>query len=862
MKNYSFLYDKDFFNTCIKHNIKNSERTLIQVFVTNNDKKYIQDILHSLSSFFDKSKIVGSVTCGNILDGQETDETLINFTIYDDSDLVVSVCKNDFDINTFIPKINNDTKLLFIYANSVTFDSTYLVHQLQNNKQNIHIAGGLAGNNELTTDNFVFYKNEIIESGAVFVEVINPNLIIEQKTSLGWDSIGKKLSITSVKGNLIYTIDNIPAIELVSRYLGEDFIKNLPYSAIEFPLLLERNNKIISRTIIGSFEETGALLIIGDVLEGDIVRFGYGDYSSIIDSSHNCVSDILLEDHSFECSFIYSCISRKIFLEDIILKELDFFKYIPNSQGIFTFGEFFTFDNDKPELLNQSLSILLISEKHVKKDKNVKLLKPKLTSHKIFSLNILKNLLKKTSEENNLFITEIKQKNNALLHLSETDTLTGIPNRLSFNKKINYLIDKETDFIVSLFDINNFKHINDNFGHSSGDDVLKFLSNTVLNHIPLNFSFYRLSGDEFILLGETSNKDFFSKIVQNIFKSIEQSFENKNILNVIPFTLSVGCASFKTDSYDFEELMKYIDISMYQAKKELNTNTFIWFNSDLIATLDKEKQLLLDIEQAIFNNEFEVFFQPQINSNNNSIVGMEALVRWKKDNVYIYPDVFIPISEKYNLIYDIDKIVIEKSFAFFNYLIYELGYSGKMSFNASIQTLNNPLFVDFLKNLKEKYSIPNNKIEVEITENILITNIDFIQKQLNKIKQLHFLISLDDFGTGFSSISYLSELTIDKIKIDKSFLKEVETIKRKENIIKSIIFLANSIGIEVIAEGVENLNSVDILKKYKCFNIQGYYYSKPLPIKEFLLFYNKFSNIEYDFETDFEEIFKLIEKDS
>lgn len=434
-------------------------------------------------------------------------------------------------------------------------------------------------------------------------------------------------------------------------------------------------------------------------------------------------------------------------------------------------------------------------------------------------------------------ITLRKQAELKIKELAFTDVLTELPNR---NNCVNHLNDRllncdEVQTMAVLFlDLDQFKRINDTKGHSTGDVILKKVACRLKSAIAEHDFVARLGGDEFLILLENKTKNEVSKVAKSIIGQFSIPFVVKQ--DEFFVTPSIGISMYPADGKDQESLIKNADSAMYVAKEQ-GKNNFQFYSSSIAEKGARKMELEMALRKAISNNELELYYQPQINISTGSIYGAEALLRWKHPLYgYLSPDEFIPIAEETNLMLSIGEWVLTQVFMQKKKWEANGKKDIKLAINISARQFQYIDFFPFLQKEVQRLQINTTKIELEITESIM-QNIEKAKIELDNIKKLGFQISIDDFGKGYSSLSYLKSLPIDTIKIDKSFIDDINHQKHRGSLAKVIIDMGHNMNFEVIAEGVETKEQVEFLKKHECEIVQGYYYSKPLPPIEFASLY-------------------------
>ncbi|MGG3466486.1 EAL domain-containing protein [Neobacillus pocheonensis] len=413
------------------------------------------------------------------------------------------------------------------------------------------------------------------------------------------------------------------------------------------------------------------------------------------------------------------------------------------------------------------------------------------------------------------------------------DQLTGLLNRRSLIDHLNENIATKSknihSFALLSIDLDRFKQLNDTLGHLAGDEILKQVAGRLIQFQNENCLIYRLGGDEYNILLLKSNQKVTSAFVQKVFSAFSQSFYfNSQEYFISP---SIGISMYPNDGKDAEMLIKNADEALFQVK-ERGKGQSQFYRSEMSNVYSNLVTLETHLRRAIDNNELTLFYQPQIEITSGKAKSFEALLRWNnKDFGYIPPSEFIPLAEDTGLILPIGHWVIDnvcRQIMLWN----DSGYDDiRVAINISPKQFHQPNLVQFIKSMIEKYKIKPSSLEIEITEGVMSDTKEAIPI-IKKVKELGISISVDDFGTGYSSLNYIKRLPIDVLKIDQSFIRDIMVDEKDAAITTTIIHLGKSLGLEVIAEGVESKEQVEFLVNAKCHKIQGYYYSKPLPIDE------------------------------
>ena len=415
--------------------------------------------------------------------------------------------------------------------------------------------------------------------------------------------------------------------------------------------------------------------------------------------------------------------------------------------------------------------------------------------------------------------------------LSHIDTLTELPNRLFLSEKINEKTKEKKPFSLILLDLDEFKMMNDSYGHRFGDKILIQIAHILQDVFTTNTFIARMGGDEFGIIFESIEQEKIHEAMDTLYTRLNEPFE-VDLINVY-ITASAGICRYPEDAATMEEIYQEADVAMYNAKK-IGKNRFSFYDEAFKKETLFHTQIITKLKQALDTNELELYFQSQNDTSTHKIVGLEALLRWRSHEEMIPPDIFIPIAEHTTLIIEIGNFVLQRGFETI-VKWRDLGLlKERVAINISARHLMHANFILILQALLEQTSCIASWVEIEITESSVLENPELTIKILEQLKALGFHISMDDFGTGYSSLSYLKSLPIDKLKIDRSFITNITHEPKNQIIVKTIIFLAKELGLHVLAEGVETQEELDFLVENKIDSIQGYYYTKPLPEVEML----------------------------
>ena len=939
-----------------KNKISDNSKLLIQVFIGINSLEKIKSVLTIIKEILPSAKIVGASTDGEIMDAKvSTNKTVLSFTQFKNTTLKTHIEKRTSNEQSIGAKlainlIEKDTKAIITFTDGLHTNGENYLHSINLINKDIVVAGGMAGDNSKFEETFVFCENGITNNGAVGVALNNPLLHVHTDYNFNWKPIGKYLTITKAKDNQVFTIDNKTAYQTYAYYLGEEMAKKLPAIGVEFPLILKRNSILIARAVLAK-KDDGSLIFAGNLQEGDKVQIGFGNAEMILKDS--CKSVQQMQNKPVESIFVYSCMARRRFMPKSIHAELLPLQNVANTSGFFTYGEFF--HKTKKELLNQTMTMLALSESNTpadikscqliarnenedtihalshiinvttneliqtnqrltlaiegsqdglwewdikahllylsprfkeilglnryESDTNIFYLKNRINKNVLKEvLNDIKKSIKKKIENFNKiykinfneyqsiwiqikakiffdsnheplkmagFITDITELKKAqekimeqkivLHHQAYHDTLTNLPNRVLFLDRLNQAIRKAkrkfTKIAVLFIDLDNFKKINDSMGHKAGDEVLKQVAKILRDSIRDSDTLARFGGDEFtIIIDDFNHIRTISNITQKLLKMATKPLIVDD--QKIYVTYSIGISLYPDDGFGADILLKNADTAMYKAKDE-GKNRYQFYKQELTEKAFEKLVMETSLRVAIQNDELEIYYQPQIDTLSEKLKGMEALVRWNHPTLgLIPPDKFIPLASESDLIITLDEWVMKQAMKDFTSWLQVGLKPGYISLNLTMKQLEHSGFIDFLKSTLKETNCPANSIELEVVESQIMKQADKSIKILKEIRELGINLSIDDFGTGYSSLAYLKKLPIKKIKIDKSFVKNIPNDNENMAIVKAIISIAKNLNLITVAEGVETKEQRDFMLQCGCDKIQGYYYSKPITAKQ------------------------------
>lgn len=436
-------------------------------------------------------------------------------------------------------------------------------------------------------------------------------------------------------------------------------------------------------------------------------------------------------------------------------------------------------------------------------------------------------------------ISEIITAQEKIEHMAYHDVLTGLANRKLFSDKLNAALslasEEKTNLAVLFIDLDDFKLINDRYGHDIGDDVLVSIANNLNGSARPCDLFARIGGDEFagFLFGIEDSA------IDNAVNSVKQAIDGIYDTPVHSFKISasIGVTVFPRDDEDPDILLRHADQAMYEAKEQ-GKSGIRYFDTERFQSSWSRRHLLHDIEAALYNNDFELFYQPRIRLSDGELAGAEALLRWFRQQGAVSPTEIVSAIKNTSLEWELDKWVIETVLSHIK-VFKEKNLKGPFSLNMNPNSLQNPKFPLLLKSLLSEAQVAGEDVEIEILEVESIRDFEATRHILNQCEELGVKFSLDDFGTGYSSLTYFHALPISKLKIDQRFIKSINSDKDSLLLVKSILAIANANNKPVVAEGVETDEIAETLAHLNCEYAQGYGIAMPMPVLDYIDWANK-----------------------
>lgn len=441
-------------------------------------------------------------------------------------------------------------------------------------------------------------------------------------------------------------------------------------------------------------------------------------------------------------------------------------------------------------------------------------------------------------------VSEVVALNRRVEFLATHDELTGLPNRNLFKQRLDHAVIKanrtNSQVLLLFFDLDNFKLINDSLGHEAGDLLLIMATQRISECIRASDSLCRLGGDEFVMIMENASPQDGHRLVREIIAKFAMPFELYQ--QRVYSTLSIGVSVYPDDTTDPQSLLVFADLAMYRAKQN-GRNCFEFYTSNLNFIAHQWLGMENGIRDALKENQFFLVYQPQVDNTTMQLVGAEALIRWQHPERGLIPPLeFIKIAEQSSLINLIGDWVLEAVCLQIRAWL-DLDFEvPRISINISARHLRSERLMYALKTIPAKYQVSPHMLCIEITEHALLEDIDIVKSNMNYIKDAGFNISLDDFGTGHSSLMYLKRWSVNEVKIDRTFIDGLQNSEEDRVIVKAIVALADALNLNIIGEGIENQFQAEIVKASGCHLVQGFLYSVPLTAIEIITWFQKKSD--------------------
>ena len=431
-----------------------------------------------------------------------------------------------------------------------------------------------------------------------------------------------------------------------------------------------------------------------------------------------------------------------------------------------------------------------------------------------------------------LYLVSLEKKERELFALAHTDALTDLPNRRSLKQKMLSLISNSRNsngrFAVAMIDLDNFKNINDTIGHDWGDKVLSEIAVRWKSIVTDNDYICRLGGDDFALVvNDYKSLEALDNHLHQFLDKVMEKFILKGKDYFV--TASMGVAIFPNDSIETSQLLKYADMAMFVAKNQ-GKKRLVYFDNMMNDAVENNVEVEHVIRRALETDTFRLVYQPQFDIKTKKLRGFETLIRLSdSEGKQVSPADFVPIAEKSSLIIDVDKWVLRHAMMDFFPFVEKIPEM-ILSVNISANHILDDSFIDDVDRILADTHFPEKNLEIELTESVFVNSLERAKTIMEKLKDRGIKIALDDFGTGYSSLSYMRDLPFDLLKIDKSFVDTINDGPKEESFVAAIISLGKVMQFDIISEGVEEQNQLDVLKKLGCDFVQGYIWGKPLSL--------------------------------
>ncbi len=418
-------------------------------------------------------------------------------------------------------------------------------------------------------------------------------------------------------------------------------------------------------------------------------------------------------------------------------------------------------------------------------------------------------------------------KTNEEIEFEDKDFLTGLYNRNYCKKIFKDYADRGLGFSFVYFDIDSFKSVNDALNYEVGDEILQYVSRSLLDALADDVYIFRFGGDEFACIVSKEVSDIsVQECVDRIISIFKETIYLEKL--IVDMTISLGVVYYPQNTKDVNDVFKVAELAMREAKKE-QENSICFFEKELQNKLDAKILMESNLASSVRNNELFIEYQPIIHLNDSETISFEALVRWNsKVLALVSPAEFIPVAEEMGQIYNIGYWVMDKAVEKLSNLVKKSNKKVNISINISPLQLKDIAFTESVEKIIKKHSVSPDSIIFEFTESVFIENDELARKILEDIRRLGIQTAIDDFGTGYSSMTYLKDMNINYLKIDKTFIDDLGKSSRLNLLVESIINIGHNLGMIITAEGVETEEQLNILKALGCDSIQGYYFSKPL----------------------------------
>ena len=808
---------------CEAHELRDNDRLLIQVFLGIPTQEAVEEIQKLLHERFPQAQILGTTTDGAIMGSEAVEEgkTLLAFTQFEQTRLRGTLVETeDGDCAKTGERIAEElvgeqTRVIIAFTDGLHTNGENFLRGFDRHSPNVTVAGGMAGDNGRLQKTFVFTATEWTSDGAVAAALDNPTLTVYSRYNFDWIPVGKQMRVTKSQGNRIYEIDDEPAYEIYARYLGQEVAQRLPASGIEFPLILDRPEATVGRAVTRTFSD-GSLSFAGNITEGESIRFGVGNTELIHQNSIENARE--LNDRPIESIFVYSCMARRHFLGAGVKAELLPLQSLAPTCGFFTYGEFFH-SKGETELLNQSMTILALSESDEKRHATIdeQTILRSIEQDRFKALAHLSNTVSRELESlNRRLERRIEEKTNKILQQAYTDRLTGLPNRL----KLIHNLQEATGKYIVLIDIDNFTSLNDFFGFRVGDFVLKSLGERIDRYLDRREAdLYKLPSDGYAVVHRFLKsqeglrnwlQDFSDYLRHQTIEYNEQS---------VTISVTMGAARIEEGTGG----LAHADLALKHAQRTHVDYLLYDEESQLSKKIQKNLRMAEKLNQAVKEHRIVPYYQPIYDLKSGKISKYECLARMIcEDGSVIGPMQFLDVAKRTRQYPKITRLMIDQA------LECRTCTGHTLSVNISTDDILNEetrrFLLERLRQLKERQSLI-----FEILENQEILDDPVIMGFIEEVKALGGKIAIDDFGSGYANFHYMTRISADIIKIDGTLIRNIDRDENACAAVEAIATFARKIGMKTVAEFVHSREVLETVKRIGIDCAQGFYLGKPQP---------------------------------
>ncbi len=804
---------------------------LVQIFDGNQNIKTTKHLLGIIQDIMPHSVIAGLVTNGEILNDQILEGSLLISVIYfEDTRLQVthSTCsqENSFDSGKQLGQQlqKDDLVAALIFGEGLSVNGEELLAGFESQVGDIVIAGGLTIDNSSSSRTYLFYQDKIVDSGAVAIGLYSTTLRAETRWSFDCDIIGDEFTVTKSSNNIVYKIDDMTPEALYAKQLGVHLDRRFIEICSQIPLVTIRNEEILARSPLTRYDG-GAIGFAGNLIEGEKVRLSIANKGKILRSRIELYNSI---ESQWDAIHIFSCVGRKIIMGDDITRDVQHFRNIAPAKGFFAYGEFVKEKHKPARFCNQTLVLLLLSESadsitskplEYCEYSPASAVTGENSSGKVHSLLneqlVLMEHKNKISEQ----LALMEQKNRIMEKMLYEDPLTKLRSRTFLLQEI----EAKNPRGVVLFDIRNFHIINDLYGESVGNLILKSFANFMKKQIePTNV--YRLSGNTFAVLNiyDRTQQECIAvakKVISNI-QAENFSFRKGDSTLECAISLCIGISNERGGKH----LLEQADMALNYAKK--HHKEFVVYSDSLNIRQGYELDISIVkmVKKALDEDRIVPYFQPIFRGEEVSYY--EALIRLvTEDGKVLTPFHFLDVIKRTSYYSDLTRRMIKKSFAIFQQL------DSKLSINLSSIDFFNTDTMDYLLIMIAKYDM-GDKLILEILEGEIFEDYESTNEQIERFRSLGVKIAIDDFGSGYSNFLHLTLINPDFIKIDGSLIKNIDKDNKSLAICRAIIGFARELKMKTIAEFIHSKDILDITTDLKVDKHQGFYLGEPRSAEE------------------------------